>query len=166
MGIRQKINEHPVLTSIATGIILLAALVFIIIQATKKPRAVPARTKDYYTTDEGKTWFADSVNKVPPFDYNGQEAVRARIYRCGKGPEFVFRLERYRPQAKKQIEELLSKPEDQRVGINVLWEDVEMKRPGGTKWFRMEEVEDGKLLNPRCPDGSVETLQRVWPPEK
>ncbi len=46
-----------------------------------------------YSDDDGKTWFADSVYRVAPFDHNGKTAVAAQIYTYEDGrKEAVLRI--------------------------------------------------------------------------
>ena len=77
-GIRESLNEKPALTTgITVGVIVLA-LLFIILQLRGcGGGAKGVRAKDFFSNDDGQTWFADDATRVPPFDKDGKPAYRA-----------------------------------------------------------------------------------------
>ena len=85
MGVRDWLNNNPkVVTGATIGVVLLVALL-IFAKAGGGLGGSPAAVKDmaFFTDDDGATWFADDAKKIPPFDHNGKQAVRARVYRSG-----------------------------------------------------------------------------------
>src|SRR6516225_9036515 len=58
----------------------------------------------FFTVDDGNTWFANDAAKIPPFDKDGKQAVRAFVYRCADGTTFVNHVQRYKPEAKRVLE--------------------------------------------------------------
>ena len=88
MGIRETLNKNPGITTGATAGIILLAVGFIIYQLSGGGTPSVA-TKAYFTIDDGKTWFSDDINKVPPFDKDGKQAVKAYVYECPGGKPFV-----------------------------------------------------------------------------
>jgi len=57
----------------------------------------------FYSDDDGQTYFKDSVYKLAPFDHDGRIANIAIV--CTDGTRnFVGYLERFTPEAKKQLE--------------------------------------------------------------
>ena len=157
MGLRQTLNENPVVTSAIIGVITLAALFFAFKSACGGPsQGTPGETKAYFTFDEGKTWFVDDKDNLPPYTKDGKQALRARLYKCG-GKEVVLLLEQYPPDVKSQIE----------AGSNpmLIAQGLEVRRVGDKKWVSMQKnlMEYGKVTNVKCPDGSPATL--IEPPK-
>jgi len=62
----------------------------------------------FFTTDDGKTWFAAEVTNIPPFDRDGKQACGAIVIRCGSGEPFVHHLESYPPEVRKQLEDAVA----------------------------------------------------------
>ena len=145
MGIRETLNENPRLTTGITVAIVIVVLLFIVYQihsgATQGSGPSFSGRQYYYSDDDGKTYFPDDANKVPPFDHKGKEADRARVYKCD-GKTFVNHLERYTPEGKKKMETLISKA--QPVGDPTASEGIEVigkeyKRPGDKEWVKQAD---------------------------
>ena len=88
MGIRQTLNDNPVVTTSVTGVIILAAIFFLFRSSCSGPGGggdgrVP--TKLYYTIDDGATYFPDEATKIPPFTHQGKPAYRVLVYKCPDG---------------------------------------------------------------------------------
>jgi hypothetical protein len=99
-------------------------------------------TRAFFTADDGKTWFPDDAAKLPPFDRDGKQAVRAYVFRSAKGTEFVNHLERFKPDAKRVLEEASRSPADTKAPPknlpaiqNAYANGREVKRPGDTTWI-------------------------------
>ena len=175
MGIRETLNQNPSITTGATIGVILLALGFIVYQIVGVGDGVSAVTEMYYTTDDGKTYFADDVNKVSPFDHNGQEAVRAYVFSCdNKSTQFVAYLERMTPEAKKKLEESRAKAADPSApggpggpgGMEMeflMMEGMEVKKPGDANWSKRNSPEAEKAFQVTCPDGKNENLMIVLP---
>jgi hypothetical protein len=146
-----------------------AAIVWQVRSAMPPGRVVP---EAYYTTDGGKTFFADTEERVPPFDHNGQEAVRAMRFKCG-GTEFVGYLQRFNADAKKTLEEVAEFAKTAKKGDKppaaVFRADGasrggrEVRRLGDTKWYNFGSTEGSKIMDVKCPDGSAGTPEPVVP---
>lgn len=127
----------------------------------------------YFTVDDGATWFADSLDQIPPFTKDGKEAVRAYIFRCGKGKPFVAYLERYRPEAKKLIEEARMKarqnpeaPPDPALHAKLMGGGVEVKKPNDpSPWVQQRDFQRySQVVQIKAPAGeSIEELEPVLP---
>lgn len=122
-----------------------------------------------FTIDDGATYFATDATKVPPFDYNGKPAVRARVYRCGDGKPFVAYLERYTAEGLKAQQILaaasIAKPgsapgagqPDPRT-IQLAATAREVKRPGDKNWVTAMGAAGGKIASVKCPNGKDEPI--------
>src|SRR5262245_29469532 len=101
MGVREALNQsRKVKWGVFAGIVLLAVIGFLW-SSGSGGGAGTSGTNAYFSTDDGKSWFVDDANKVPPFPKNGKDAVRAYVYKAPDGTKFVSHLERYTPDAKK-----------------------------------------------------------------
>jgi hypothetical protein len=71
--------------------LLVAALLLLIVgmggviwwEARPAPKE-EAVTRAFYTTDDGKTWFTDDAERLPPFDHGGKQAVRLYLFSCDR----------------------------------------------------------------------------------
>jgi len=159
VGIREKLNENPAITTSVTVLIIVIAVGYIIYQQI--PSGVPkAPTQAYFSIDDGKTWFADDINKVAPFEKDGKQAVRVHVFRCGRGEPFVAFMERLLPDAKKQVDALMAQgSQDPETGYKIAMikeSGSEYKRPGDARWIRMSENPQafGEIMNVTCPDAN------------
>ena len=168
MGIRETLNKNPGITTGATAAIILLAVGFIIYQITGGGQPGMA-TEAYYTIDDGKTWFADDINKIPPFDKDGKQAVKAYVYKCPGGDPFVSHLERYTPAAKKAMEAAMKSndPNNPMVMEDVQMTGLEVKKPGTDPvkgWVKQANAAvSGKIMELKCPDGKTEGIEPVVP---
>ncbi len=167
MGIRETLNKNPGLTTGATAGIIILALVFIIYQINGGGTPGIA-TEAFYTIDDGKTWFADDVNKVPPFDKDGKQASRVYVYKCADGKEFVSHLERYTAEGKKAMEASMKAD----GGSPILMEDVmmnglEVKEPGTDAvkgWVKQSDAaRAARIMELKCADGNNAGIVPVVP---
>lgn len=165
MGIREKLNENPAITTgVTIGIIVIALFYIIDSQITNfifgdNPNSGRI-TAMYYTTDDGATYFEDEAEKLPPFQKDGKDAVRCYVYSCdGKKTKFVAYLERLTPEVKKKIEDSRKAPHDPNgvpaADIDMLQNDgTEVKKPGTGKWVKRNTPEGEALASVNCPEGS------------
>ncbi len=99
-------------TAKKAGAMLLIALVvallgFLAIRSFSKPAS--AANQAFFTTDDGATFFADSADKLAPFDHGGKQAYRATVYTAdnGKTKKAAY-LERFTPEGKSRMQERIS----------------------------------------------------------
>jgi hypothetical protein len=166
VGIRETLNQNPGLTTGVTAGIIVVALGIIIWQAAGGSGSAPSGpNKLFYSDDDGATYFADDVTKVPPFDHNGKPAVRAHVYKCKDGKKFVGYLERVNADFRARMEKARPGP----GGQAALMEDamiggMEYKKPGATnKWVRQMTPDAQKVMDVTCPDGNREELEQLTP---
>ena len=166
MGIRETLNENPRLTTgITIGIIALVLLVIVYqMFGSSGPSGAGGVTgggsKLYFSDDDGKTYFADDRNKVPPFDHSGKEACRAHVVKCD-GKTFVNYIERFSPEAKKRMEAVNAKGPnlDPTVIEEIRYSGLEVKKPGETTWIKMSDPKFTQTIRPKCADpNSAEEL--------
>ena len=148
-GFREWLNENPRAVAVAVAVLALVAVVSIVIQVLANRRGFPTELpKAYFTDDDGKTFFVAGMENVPPFDHHGKTAVRAYVYECG-GNKTVAYVERYNPQAHKEMIEKRATPKTQISGR-------ELKKagaPGG--WVKSDDHRNvATIVDVRCPDGS------------
>lgn len=108
----------------------------------------------YYTIDDGKTFFEDSVH-IPPYERYGSEAVGAMVFSCdGGATRFVGYLVRYSPEGKAQMESAMKRgafgpPCGQQV-----------KRPGDANWLDASTTRPvtgpsvNEITHVQCPGGN------------
>src|ERR1700722_4242395 len=108
MGIRQAIAGNNALGYSVAGCLIVGAGIYFYFQ--EKPARLPDPLTAFYSDDDGKTYFKDSIYKFAPFDHNGKEADLAYVFECDSG-KFVGMLGRYTPKMKKQLEDEFAKSE-------------------------------------------------------
>jgi hypothetical protein len=133
---------------------------------------------DFFTTDDGQTWFSASANNLAPFDHDGKQAVKAWVYQCGS-KKFVGYLERYTPEAHKLLTgadvgpaPAAPAPADgkgksreaaarARVSLspgavmNASVNGKEYKRPGEKEWTKSTDRQKvAQIMMVKCPDGN------------
>jgi hypothetical protein len=115
----------------------------------------------FFSTDDGKSWFADDVRSLAPFQKDGKEALRAYVFKGADGKPFVSCLARYTPAARKELEAIYARnPEKPNPFItNQLELDgMEVKAPGQSTWLKRSDPRAAELLMPRLPDGRAAEL--------
>ena len=155
MGIRETLNRNPGISAGAVGGVIVLALNYIIYYMGGNSSSIPSPpTKAWYTIDDGKTYFADSSEKVPPYDYQGKPAVLCHVFTCDKGKtKFVGYLQRYTARAKKVREDMIAKHTT--VGMDELSiNGVEIKAPltGDRGWVNNSDPRAGQIATIMCKD--------------
>lgn len=168
MGIRETLNKNPSITTGATAAIIVIAIGFIIWQLGGGSSSGIA-TEAYYSNDDGKSYFADDISKIAPFDKDGKPAYRAYVYQCPGGEPFVSHLERYTPEGKKAMEAALtnSDPNYPMLMEDVQMNAIEVRKPGQGDpvkgWIRQSSPIAQKVMELKCPDGKIEGIEPVVP---
>jgi hypothetical protein len=99
--IRETLQRRGV--GVALAAFLICAAIFITAFAFHPTSHKPSYGEMFYSDDDGQTYFKDTAFKFAPFDHNGQIANIAIVYTDGK-TNFVAYLERYTPDARKQLQ--------------------------------------------------------------
>lgn len=174
MSIREKVNEKKHWSVGVASFLMVLGTGSILYQVSDSFLGTTATSPtQFYTTDDGITWFADDSKRLPPFEHEGRQAVIAHVFRCGS-KLFVAYLERFTPEAQRIISNVeqaarQAKPGDRPPPELAQVESAqrfgrEVKRPGDKKWVAINHPEAGKIMNVICPDTGQAAL-REYPPE-
>lgn len=141
---------------------------------------------EFFTADDGQTFFTASATNVAPFDHDGKQAVKAIVYECG-GKQFVAYMERFTPEARqvmaysstpkaapakptnpKMSPEMAARaalpPPSPAAARDASMNGREFKRPGDKEWVR--STNRGKVMEIKtitCPPGLSGTPKPVLP---
>lgn len=157
MGIRQTMNENPALSIGVTAGAILVAIIIIIWELVggKSPTSTAAINQSFFTDDDGKTFFADDANKIPPFMHNGKPAYKVLVFKCKDGKPFVAHMERYTEEGKKRLEDTKQTRGRLAQGMGAF---MEVKKPGQPTWVRMTGDNPrawSEIMRVTCPDGGA-----------
>lgn len=154
---------------IAGGAALIAIAVAVLLY-TNWPQHKANLNRAFYSDDDGKTWFADSAFKVPPFDHDGKTAVSAEVFSYdGGSKEFCAYLSRYTTQAKTALDSAIADAQRQGKSLDTveLFHDrgfiqrgMQAKRPGDSTWTPYTDPHIADVFSVRAPDGS--TVDQVF----
>jgi hypothetical protein len=135
-----------------------SALLLVLAQCSDPATGDVQDARGFFSSDDGKTWFADEAKNVPPFTKGGKEAVRAHVYRCPDGKQFVVWLERYTPESKKQLEAALNAKAGGPPSLPTDAPQVEVKLPGAATWVRSTDAKAAAIMTPKCAAGGEPAL--------
>jgi hypothetical protein len=97
---------------------------------------------EYYSDDDGQSYFTDSAFKFPPFDHNGKTANAALVFDDGE-KRFVAYLLRFTPEGQKELQDAYTNPPDGKDGSRAalalmgslpMRNNEEMKKVGDGDW--------------------------------
>jgi hypothetical protein len=172
LNLRDYINKNPIVTAGVTGVVIVVVVIMIIWQRAggsfgSVEAALPKR---FFTTDDGKSYFPDTIDKIPPFNTSDNKtAYGAQVIRCGKGEPFVAYVEKYTDEQKKKLEGMFSDPKLRSVALEStmggqLPSTVKNAKTGDTGWVDPKSVAQYEaIVQRKCPDGG--TPQPVYPPK-
>lgn len=159
MGLREKMNQNPKIAGAVLGALLLTAgavTVASMVDFHIGEGKIPDGSKAFFTVDDGKTWFAAERDKVPPFKYEGKDAVRCYVVEMN-GKTFVSYMERYTETGRKAAEELnksVGIPDGRKIKLRD-FDGRELKRPGDAAWTPVPQLgSEGKFINEKLPKSS------------
>jgi hypothetical protein len=164
-GLREIVDERKSTFLILAILMLLFAGGYL--TYTQRSPHRPAGDKAFYTVDDGRTWFLDSIYRTPPFEHDGKIAVRAMVYSYDHGSRlFCPAVERYTPEAKKTLDEAIAEADREEKPLSSIslfnspatLDELEVKLSGpGREWVsRADKDEAAKVLNSiKSPDGSA-----------
>lgn len=151
-----------------TQVVIGAASLFVVLAAAYgymqmrgTDTVAPEKTRAFFSVDDGKTWFADDLNRLPPFDKDGKQANRAFVFKCADGKEFVGYLQRFTPEAKRTLQQIQTPDPNRKGPLNpatirdAYTAGREVKRPGETQWVSgAEGPKASKITAVMCPNGA------------
>ena|ERR1700677_3526001 len=157
MGIREWTEKHPKAIVGLVGGCICVTLVTVVVQVLAGRRTITTQApNNFFTVDDGQTFFTASGSNIPPFDYKGQQAVTAYVFEAS-GKRFVGYLERYTPAA----HELMV---DNKANVQTQISGRELKKPGDSKWVRSDDARAvAVVVNVQSPDGTGGTPDPVEP---
>ncbi len=168
-GLREIINEKRSV-SLGVAILMLICAGVYAGYTMHGPRPRPKGDKAFYTVDDGKTWFVDSIYKVPPFIHDGKTAVRALVYSYDNGQkQFCPTVERYSPEMEKKMDDAVIQANRDGMPLSSIslfnspgtLNEMEIKRAGtDDDWVsRGDRDSSWKVLSSiKAPDGSAVDL--------
>jgi hypothetical protein len=165
MNAREALSRHPRLSMTAAIVCVLIAIASLLLQTRGGSAPSAGNAKAFFTVDDGQTWFTDDLTNLPPFDKDGKQAVRAFVFRCSDGKEFVGYLQRFTPDAKRAIEKI-NTPDPNRTGppdtsgVRMAYTSGrEVKRPGDTKWTSgADGPKSAQIISIKCPNGGGDAV--------
>ena len=164
----ESIKKKRIKIGIAAGCIVAAIAVFFLTSTS-----TPSFRTDlkYYSDDDGKTWYTDSTNNIPPYQHNGKTAHAAVIFSyAGGSKQFCGYLVRFPENVKSQIEKEAvegAKRTPPVTAASLAWgteisQRMEVKAPSSPgPWVGIRSNEAAKTLDVKSPDGSE--LDQVLP---
>lgn len=175
MGIRETLNEKSHITTVLALIVIVGFVLLIIWQLTSNGGRSDAAFADFYSVDEGQTYFVHTSEELPPFDYEGEIAHRAAVFQCdgdggGGGNEpFVGYLQRFTEEAQRRMTEYRDNDMTYGRALDALSREpgergIEVKAIGGEEWHPIMSPEGQEIINNiECPDGDGGTPRPVTP---
>jgi hypothetical protein len=165
MGVMDKLNENPKLGFGFGAAIIIIAIGVLAFQLTGRGNGIEVPTNAFYTDDGGKTFFKDDIDKIAPFDHNGKQALRADVFKCADGHEFVGLVYRFTDMGRREMEKFIKdSPEDPEGALRVGIErrQMQVKKPSGNDktWTSTndESYIDGLRATMKCPNGKPALL--------
>jgi hypothetical protein len=161
VGIRETLNENPrAATGVAIGLIGLT-LIWVVWSLWPARPMAPGDFKQFYTDDDGTSYFKDTAGQVAPFKHDGRDAVVAFVFRGARGKPFVGYMEKYTDLGKQKKEEIKAdKQHPQRLRMELYpLEQTEklVKKPGaGNPWVNpaKDPALAAQIRQVSSPDGS------------
>jgi hypothetical protein len=167
MGLREILQKYRIAAIVVITVVIIYAIWTIVSQVTP---AHNVATRVYFTSDDGNSFFADSIELVPPVQVDGKEAVRAFVFENEKG-KFVGYMMRYTPTAKAAIEKYLADtkteafkkapPASHGPAVAAYKDGAEYKRPGDPGWERQPKWLMGQPTRMKAKDGSEGKLAEL-----
>jgi hypothetical protein len=157
MTVREKLREKGTGIAVAASMILLAVIIagYYLWPSSSKT----AYKRAFLSDDDGQTYYVGSIYDLPPIDHSGKTANVAMVYNDGH-QNFVAFLQRFKPDARKKLQDILDANKDQpqtvigEMGAVILAGGMEIKLPGPqNKWVPSSMLGS---LHVHGPDGSTD----------
>ena len=162
MGFRESLKQKPWVG--ITIAVLMVAIAGALIARAYWPQKQADLSRQYYTDDDGKTWFADSLYLVPPLERNGKTVVVAHVYSyAGGSKRFCAYLAKFTPEARQKLEAAIAEARQKGLPPSsvslygdrlFLANGVLVKKPGAGEWVPYGDPRANEVMTVRSPDGS------------
>lgn len=168
MGVREVMNEKRGLSAAIIVVIVAAAIGLGFYRSSADHPADRLEGKGgFFSDDDGVTWFEADDQKIPPWDHNGKQAVRAYVFTCDGGKtKYVLFLERYKPEAKRMMEQSRTAKSGTSANLSAMAISslVEVKLPKGKgDWVPREDPRGKAITRIRPPEGQSGVPELVLP---
>jgi hypothetical protein len=152
MGVREKIEKHKFWLMTLCPVLVIASVGYCVWTLRAESHLEGPIDQAYFSDDDGKTYFADSIEKAMPFDHNGKKAYRAYVFTCeNETTPFVGLLGR---DGKAQPVSA-----NNHYAVKEAQSQIEVKKPGTDKWVLFMSPDGQKLLQSVCPSGHPVSVQ-------
>jgi hypothetical protein len=167
LSIRQYLNKNPLVAAGFTVVAIVFVILMLFYQMRSDSSVVASRPlpRMFYTVDDGKTYFPETIDKVPPFTTSDNKtAYRAWVVKCKSGEPFVAYVEKYGDGEKKRLDGLFGDPNKRAVAIEAVMSPqvptTLIKKPGtgDSGWLTPRDgAKYDAVFQPTCPEGGVPT---------
>jgi hypothetical protein len=160
LEIRQSLNENKPLAVTITALMVVSAVVFIL-WYTRSSQSNSFATREFFSDDDGTTWFVDDGTKLVPFDHNGKQAVLAKVFQSKDGQMFVGYLEKLSDDVKQRVEATRAQ-EPGHSGMTKAdptgFNGMMLKKPHAGDWVKSNDPAARDITKVTCPDGSSDCV--------
>jgi hypothetical protein len=127
----------------------------------------PLGSLQFYSDDDGATFFVDDVAELTPFEHEGKSAVRAYVYRCPGAAPFVGYLQRQTAYGRLQKGVTAGTGNRPTVADPPIFE---VKKPGDRHpWVPVDSKHFAQVLevmNVPCPGAGHESAVLIHPAQR
>jgi hypothetical protein len=167
VSFRETLEKNKTGFTIAAAVITVIAIGYLFYSSLSSgaPDGGPP-DQYYFSTDDGASYFAADMKKVPPFDSGGKVAVRAYVYTCDGGKtNYVAYLERFTDASKKQMEAMIAQGKVTPLELApVSFSGSLVKLPKSERWIPQSSPAAMQILDAPCPGTkSIENKEPVNP---
>lgn len=157
MAVREAFQQNKV-AGLTVAVALFVAAAAIAAYTLWPQGARGSASGAFYSDDDGKSYFSDSIYHFPPYEKDGKTVYGAIVYKGSSG-NFVGAIFRFKPEVKSQLEDAYAKTQ---AGAQPLYEfrqqlgaamrlGIEYKAPGdGQRWYsgvpRVKSPDGGEIF--------------------
>lgn len=154
MAAREFIENHAKATTVVI-LIVIAGSILVSVREMSHHSSFKPPENAFFTTDDGATYFTDSLSKIPPFDHGGKTAVRAFVVSSDGGAHrWVAYLGKYSDADQKKLES-----KDPKADLRSML----VKAPGAGQWIPLSSPEFAKIIAPAPPGMGNGPAEPLWP---
>ena len=168
MTLRDKLRQNSKAVIIIFSVLIVTCGIYLLVQLFSNTDDSRIIGKAFFTVDDGKTTFVASADNMPPFDQDGQTAIRAIVFSCDAGKtRFIGYVQRLTPLGKEKMTAIRERQKKSKTFPSLdpeLSANIEIKRPGDKLWVKQSNVEQArKIMNVRCPQDPSVSAEPVQP---